>query len=47
MQKITEYFRNAVAASLQGTHEYKDNDFSTISFKELETGCIGEATFFS
>lgn len=45
MQKITEYFRNAVSASSQGTHEYKDNDFCTISIEELETGCIGKTTF--
>ena len=44
MQKITKYFRNAVAASSQGTHEYKDNDFRTISFKELEEGYIGDDT---
>lgn len=45
MKNITEYFRNAVAASSQGTHEYKDNDFCTISFEELEGGCVSEATF--
>lgn len=44
MQTITEYFRNAIAASSQGTHEYKDNDFCTITFHELETGSIEKST---
>lgn len=45
MQEITKYFRNAVAASSQGTHEYKDHEFCTISIEELKDGCIGEAAF--
>lgn len=45
MYKITEYFRNAVAASLQGTHEYKDNDFCTISFEEIRRGWIDKQAY--
>lgn len=43
MKKITEYFRNALAASSQGTREYKDDEFCTISFKELKIGCIDKS----
>lgn len=43
MKKITEYFRNALAASSQGTREYKDDEFCTISFNELKMGCIDKS----
>lgn len=36
MKAITEYFRNAVAASSQGTISYKDNYYSTTTYKQLQ-----------
>lgn len=44
MKEITEYFRNVVAASSRVTLNYKDDNFCTISFEELKTGCVSAAT---
>lgn len=43
MLEITKYFRNAVAASSQGTIEYKNDDFCTITLEELKCGKISES----
>ncbi len=38
MLEITKYFRNAVAASSQGTIEYKNDEFCSVTLKELREG---------
>ena len=43
MKKITEYFRKAVLASSQGTCEFKNSEYKTISYQELESGIINKS----
>lgn len=38
MLEITKYFRNAVAASSQGTIEYKNDEFCSVTLEELREG---------
>ncbi len=40
MRKITEYFRNAVAAASQPNIDYKDEKFITITYESLLAGFI-------
>ena len=40
MKSVTKYFRNAILASAQGTIEYKNISFDTISRQEIEQGLI-------
>lgn len=40
MKSVTKYFRNAILASTQGTIEYKNISFDTISWQEIENGLI-------
>lgn len=38
MLEITKYFRNAVAAISQGTIEYKNDEFCSVTLGELRRG---------
>lgn len=44
MKSVTKYFRNAILASAQGTIEYKNISFDTISSQEIEQGLINRKT---
>lgn len=46
MKTITQYFRNAILASLQGTIKYKDRLFVTISKEEVELGKLFASSYF-
>lgn len=43
MIEITKYFRNAVAASSQGTIEYKNDEFCSVTLEELREGKLCKA----
>ena len=38
MKTITQYFRNAVLASLQGSICYRKNKFATVTWEEIKNG---------
>ncbi len=38
MRTVTDYFRNAVACSVQSSVDYKNREFYTISSNELASG---------
>lgn len=47
MKSITRYFRNAVAASIQGTIEYKKDNFFVVTEEELEGGRLSTENTFN
>lgn len=46
MKPITQYFRNAILASLQGTITYKDRLFVTITKEEVEDGSLFAPSYY-
>lgn len=42
MKSVTRYFRNAVAASMQGTIDYKKEHFFVVTAEELQYGRLSE-----
>lgn len=45
MKSVTRYFRNAVAASMQGTVNYKKERFFVVTEGELLSGKLSEALY--
>lgn len=44
MIKITEYFKNAVAAATQSNIDYKEEKFDEISYNQIELGILSQET---
>ena len=47
MKSVTRYFRNAVAASMQGTVNYKKERFFVVTEGELLSGKLSEENNFN
>lgn len=47
MESVTRYFRNAVAASIQGTIDYKKDHFFVVTGEELLYGRLSEQNSFN
>lgn len=47
MKSVTRYFRNAVAANMQGTIDYKKEHFFVVAEEELLSGKLSEENNFN
>lgn len=47
MRSVTKYFRNAVAASMQGVIDYKKESFFVVTIEELLSGKLSEENNFN